>query len=318
MRQPAARCCASAASRTPKSRCSSVEDSEALEKLSGGRDAPTLTIGSQIVRGMAPDLWNSYLDAAGYPRESKLPSSYQYRPPTPIVERREAAAAARAPQRPRRAGVRRARAGAGDDRRHPLLASQARQPAARDRSTIGCDAAGPDDARRRRPMRRADRLPAPTAAAMIQNSAAAPSAAPPRPNISGITALEKLIVIERNAIASPWRSCGVIWCKRRHDHRLHRAEREAEQHRADAHRPRRPARADRPRRRRPVAQHRADQHLRLAQAVRERRDDDADQRHRGGEDAEHEADRRRAEAALVAEDRHAGRRARPSSTTAAS
>jgi glutaredoxin len=77
----------------------SAEDSEALEKLSGGRDAPTLTIGSQIVRGMASDLWNSYLDAAGYPRESKLPASYVYRPATPVVERREAAAPPRPPQR---------------------------------------------------------------------------------------------------------------------------------------------------------------------------------------------------------------------------
>jgi len=75
------------------------EDSEALEKLSGGREAPTLTIGSQIVRGLAPDLWNGYLDAAGYPRESKLPSAWQPRPATPLVERREAAVAP-APQRP--------------------------------------------------------------------------------------------------------------------------------------------------------------------------------------------------------------------------
>ncbi|MEP7057857.1 MAG: glutaredoxin family protein [Caldimonas sp.] len=72
----------------------SAEDSQALEKISGGRDAPTLAIGSQIVRGLSTDLWNSYLDAAGYPRESKLPASYQYRAPSPIVERREAAAAA--------------------------------------------------------------------------------------------------------------------------------------------------------------------------------------------------------------------------------
>ena len=47
---------------------------------------------------------------------------------------------------------------------------------------------------------------------MIQNSPDAPSAVPPRPNISGISALDRLIVIERSAIASPWRSCGVIWC----------------------------------------------------------------------------------------------------------
>ena len=77
-----------------------IEDSQALEKLSGGRDAPTLAIGSQIVRGMSADLWNSYLDAAGYPRESKLPSSYQYKAPSPIVERREASAASRPDAQP--------------------------------------------------------------------------------------------------------------------------------------------------------------------------------------------------------------------------
>ncbi len=69
------------------------EDSDALEKLSGGREAPTLTIGSQTLRGLAAEVWVSYLDAAGYPRESRLPSSYQYRPAAPIVDRRESAAA---------------------------------------------------------------------------------------------------------------------------------------------------------------------------------------------------------------------------------
>ena len=66
------------------------EDVDALEKLSGGRDAPTLTIGSQVVRGLAFDAWNQYLDAAGYPRESKLPPGYQQRPIAPVVARREA------------------------------------------------------------------------------------------------------------------------------------------------------------------------------------------------------------------------------------
>lgn len=70
----------------------SAEDSQALERLSGGRDAPTLTIGTQVVRGLSADLWNSYLDAAGYPRESRLPASYQAPAATPVVERREAAA----------------------------------------------------------------------------------------------------------------------------------------------------------------------------------------------------------------------------------
>ena len=69
------------------------EDSEALERLSGARDAPTLAIGTQMMRGLAPEVWGSYLDAAGYPRESRLPSNYQYAAATPIVERREASAA---------------------------------------------------------------------------------------------------------------------------------------------------------------------------------------------------------------------------------
>lgn len=69
-----------------------AEDSDALESLSGAREAPTLTIGSQTLRGLANDVWSSYLDAAGYPRQSLLPSNYQYRPATPIVERRETAA----------------------------------------------------------------------------------------------------------------------------------------------------------------------------------------------------------------------------------
>ena len=70
-----------------------AEDSEALERLSGAREAPTLTIGSQTLRGFAAEVWASYLDAAGYPRESRLPSTYQYRTATPIVERRESVTA---------------------------------------------------------------------------------------------------------------------------------------------------------------------------------------------------------------------------------
>jgi len=68
-----------------------AEDSEALERLSGAREAPTLSIGSQIVRGYAAETWASYLDAAGYPRDSRLPSTYQYRAAAPVVDRRAAA-----------------------------------------------------------------------------------------------------------------------------------------------------------------------------------------------------------------------------------
>lgn len=77
----------------------SAEDGDALERLSGARDAPTLAIGSQMLRGLASDVWMSYLDAAGYPRESQLPANYQNRPATPLVQRREATATRPAPAR---------------------------------------------------------------------------------------------------------------------------------------------------------------------------------------------------------------------------
>ena len=64
-----------------------TEDNDALERLSGGRDAPTFTIGSQVLRGLSPEVWGSYLDAAGYPRESQLPANYQYPAAVPVVAR---------------------------------------------------------------------------------------------------------------------------------------------------------------------------------------------------------------------------------------
>ena len=75
----------------------SPEDSEALERLTGGRDAPTLAIGAQTLRGLAPDVWSSYLDAAGYPRESRLPATYRYPAATPITQKRDAGEAIAAP-----------------------------------------------------------------------------------------------------------------------------------------------------------------------------------------------------------------------------
>ncbi len=52
-----------------------------------------MTIGAQVLRGFATDSWTQTLDAAGYPRESRLPSTYQYRPVAPVVERQEPAVA---------------------------------------------------------------------------------------------------------------------------------------------------------------------------------------------------------------------------------
>jgi glutaredoxin len=61
-------------------------DGDALQRLTGGRDAPTVTIGGQVLRGLNTDVWNSYLDSAGYPRESRLPANYQHAAATPLTE----------------------------------------------------------------------------------------------------------------------------------------------------------------------------------------------------------------------------------------
>lgn len=66
-----------------------IEDGEALRRLTGGLDAPALTIGAQVMRGMSSETWTSYLDAAGYPKESRLPAGYQFPAATPLTERRE-------------------------------------------------------------------------------------------------------------------------------------------------------------------------------------------------------------------------------------
>jgi glutaredoxin len=61
-------------------------DGDALQRLTGGRDAPTLTIGGQVLRGLNTETWTSYLDTAGYPRESRLPTNYQHAAATPLTE----------------------------------------------------------------------------------------------------------------------------------------------------------------------------------------------------------------------------------------
>jgi glutaredoxin len=75
-----------------------ADDSDALERLTGSRDSPTLTLGSQTLRGLSAEVWNSYLDAAGYPRTSRLPPNYQFPAASPLTERREVARPAPAPR----------------------------------------------------------------------------------------------------------------------------------------------------------------------------------------------------------------------------
>jgi len=58
---------------------------------------PSLTIGVQPVRGLSETDWTAYLDAAGYPRESRLPRGWQAAPASPLAER---APAPNLPSRP--------------------------------------------------------------------------------------------------------------------------------------------------------------------------------------------------------------------------
>ena len=167
-----------------------------------------------------------YLDAAGYPRESRLPSTYQYR------AGRAGRRSARAGDRARRRAARRTRANlptatdaARRPRRHPLLTR-----------TRGAAGASETPAAPRRPGA-PRRCPQATAAPISQNSADAPSAAPARPNAQrhhGARQVDRHRAQgDRLAVACGRRDL----VQRRHDHRLHRAEREAEDDGAAAHQP---------------------------------------------------------------------------------
>lgn len=63
------------------------DDAQALERAIGARIVPALTIGAQGVRGYSQTEWAAYLDAAGYPRDSLLPPTWQAPEPRPMVER---------------------------------------------------------------------------------------------------------------------------------------------------------------------------------------------------------------------------------------
>ena len=79
---------------------STPADHEAWSRIVGSPDAPTLTVGRQMLRGFAADQWQSTLDLAGYPRDSRLPPNYRAPAPAPLAEPREAAPAAAAPRAP--------------------------------------------------------------------------------------------------------------------------------------------------------------------------------------------------------------------------
>jgi glutaredoxin len=64
------------------------DDRAAWQDVVGGPEAPALKIGAQTLRGLQTDRWVEYLDAAGYPRTSKLPVGYQFAEAEPLVPKR--------------------------------------------------------------------------------------------------------------------------------------------------------------------------------------------------------------------------------------
>jgi hypothetical protein len=75
---------------------STTEDVEAFKRLSGDLSLPLLSIGSQRLKGFSDGEWTNYLNAAGYPLQSSLPSNYSRPSPSPMVDAKAATPAPRA------------------------------------------------------------------------------------------------------------------------------------------------------------------------------------------------------------------------------
>lgn len=76
------------------------EDLQALTKLGSDSSLPFATIGGQQLSGFSDSEWNSYLDAAGYPKTSQLPSNYRRPAASPLTPPKPAPAAAAADTAP--------------------------------------------------------------------------------------------------------------------------------------------------------------------------------------------------------------------------
>jgi glutaredoxin len=73
------------------------EDIAALQRISGSTTLPFGTIGGQQLVGFSDTEWTQYLDAAGYPKQSQLPTNYKAPAPTPLVAVAPVAAPAATP-----------------------------------------------------------------------------------------------------------------------------------------------------------------------------------------------------------------------------
>lgn len=69
------------------------EDLAAFARVSKENALPLLMIGGQAVKGYSDSEWSSYLDAAGYPKQSVLPASYKPAAAEPLSPLKTAAEA---------------------------------------------------------------------------------------------------------------------------------------------------------------------------------------------------------------------------------
>ena len=72
----------------------STADVAALQRLAGTNNVPVVTVGGQRLSGFSDTEWSQYLDAAGYPKASQLPSGYRRPAASPLVAVRAPAAPA--------------------------------------------------------------------------------------------------------------------------------------------------------------------------------------------------------------------------------
>jgi hypothetical protein len=62
-----------------------TDDLQEFRRLTGAVRLPHLTVGTLSQNGFNPEIWNSLLDAAGYPKGSMLPRNFQWAAPQPLV-----------------------------------------------------------------------------------------------------------------------------------------------------------------------------------------------------------------------------------------
>ncbi len=73
-----------------------AQDIDALKRLGMEATVPIATVGGQKLKGYSEGEWDDYLNAAGYPKTSRLPSTYRNAAASPLAPVNEAPAPARA------------------------------------------------------------------------------------------------------------------------------------------------------------------------------------------------------------------------------